>query len=115
MSAARGRVVVNSTFTLTLTCRLSVPDTTQAGGVNLRWTDIRPAHPVLVGDTVWAETEVRAVRESASRPTHGIVSVRTCGINERGEVVCEFARSFLIAKEPPQSSRRPASRGGSER
>jgi itaconyl-CoA hydratase len=51
-----------------------------------------------VGDTIWTETEVASVRESESRPTHGIVGVRTRGINQRREVVCEFARSFLIAK-----------------
>ena len=39
-----------------------------------------------------------SVRESKSRPTHGIVGVRTRGINQRREVVCEFARSFLIPK-----------------
>jgi itaconyl-CoA hydratase len=98
-----GRVLVNSTFTLALTLGLSVPDTSQAGGVNLGWTEIRLPHPVFVGDTIWSETEVTGARESASRPEHGIVSVRTRGINQRGEVVCEFARSFLVPKEPAQS------------
>jgi itaconyl-CoA hydratase len=77
---------------------LSVADTSQAGAVNLGWTEIRLPHPVFVGDTVWTETEVTSARESESRPTHGIVGVRTRGINQRREVVCEFARSFLIAK-----------------
>jgi itaconyl-CoA hydratase len=98
-----GRVLVNSTFTLALTLGLSVPDTSQAGAVNLGWTEIRLPHPVFVGDTIWAETEVTAMRESESRPTHGIVSVRTRGLNQRREVVCEFARSFLVAKEPADS------------
>ena len=98
-----GRILVNSTFTLALTLGLSVPDTTQAGGVNLGWREIRLPKPVFVGDTIWAETEVTEVRESASRPSHGIVSVRTRGINQRSEVVCEFARSFLSPKEPVQS------------
>ena len=94
-----GRPLVNSTFTLALVLGLSVADTTQAGAVNLGWTEIRLPHPVFVGDTIWSQTEVTAVRESRSRPTHGIVSVRTRGINQRGEVVCEFARSFLVPKE----------------
>jgi itaconyl-CoA hydratase len=93
-----GKPLVNSTFTLALVLGLSVADTTQAGAVNLGWTEIRLPHPVFVGDTLWSETEVTAARESASRPTHGIVGVRTRGINERGEVVCEFARSFLVPK-----------------
>ena len=93
-----GRILVNSTFTLALVLGLSVADTSQAGAVNLGWTEIRLPHPVFVGDTIWTETEVTSMRESESRPTHGIVGVRTRGINQRREVVCEFARSFLIPK-----------------
>jgi itaconyl-CoA hydratase len=93
-----GRPLVNSTFTLALVLGLSVPDTSQAGAVNLGWTDIQLPHPVFCGDTVWVETEVIEARESASRPTQGIVSVRTRGINQRGETVCAFRRSFLVAK-----------------
>jgi acyl dehydratase len=94
-----GKPLVNSTFTLSLVLGLSVPDTTQAGGINLGWTEIRLPKPVFVGDTIWSETEVTKVRESESRPAYGIVSVRTRGVNQRGEVVCEFDRSFLIPKE----------------
>jgi itaconyl-CoA hydratase len=93
-----GRPLVNSTFTLALVLGLSVPDTSQAGGVNLGWTEIRLPKPVFVGDTIWSETEVLGVRESGSRPTYGVVSVRTRGQNQRDEVVCEFERSFLIPK-----------------
>jgi acyl dehydratase len=93
-----GKPLVNSTFTLALVLGLSVADTTQAGAVNLGWTEIRLPHPVFVGDTIWSETEVTAVRESKSRPAHGIVNVRTRGINQRREVVCEFARAFLVTK-----------------
>ena len=93
-----GRPLVNSTFTLALVLGLSVADTTQAGGVNLGWTEIRLPKPVFVGDTIWSETEVLTMRESGSRPSYGIVSVRTRGQNQRDEVVCEFERSFLIPK-----------------
>ena len=93
-----GQVLVNSTFTLALVLGLSVADTTQAGAVNLGWTEIRLPHPVFVGDTIWSETEVVSARESKSRPAHGIVGVRTRGINQRREVVCEFSRSFLVPK-----------------
>ncbi len=102
-----GKPLVNSTFTLALVLGLSVADTTQAGGVNLGWTEIRLPRPVFVGDTIWAETEVTAARESRSRPTHGIVDVRTRGINQHSEVVCEFARSFLIAKQASASDTFP--------
>lgn len=96
-----GKPLVNSTFTLALVLGLSVVDTTQAGGVNLGWTEIRLPKPVFVGDTIRSETEVLAVRESRSRPAYGVVSVRTRGLNQRDEVVCEFERSFLIPKQTP--------------
>jgi acyl dehydratase len=102
-----GRVLVNSAFTLSLVLGLSVADTSQARAVNLGWTEIRLPHPVFVGDTVWTETEVTSARESESRPTHGIVGVRTRGINQRREVVCEFARSFLMAKTAAASDSFP--------
>ena len=93
-----GKPIVNSTFTLALVLGLSVADTTQAGGVNLGWTEITLPKPVFVGDTIWSETEVLAVRESSSRPAQGIVTVRTRGRNQRDEIVCAFERSFLIPK-----------------
>jgi acyl dehydratase len=103
-----GQPLVNSTFTLALVLGLSVPDTTQAGAVNLGWTEIRLPHPVFVGDTIWSETEVTAARESKSRPEHGIVGVRTRGINQRNEVVCEFARSVLVPKRSAAVDRFPS-------
>jgi acyl dehydratase len=96
-----GKPLVNSTFTLALVLGLSVADTTQAGGVNLGWREIRLPHPVFVGDTIRSETEVLSARDSRSRPAQGIVEVRTRGLNQRDEVVCEFERSFLIPKAAP--------------
>jgi acyl dehydratase len=67
--------------------------------VNLGWREIRLPHPVFVGDTIRSETEVLSARESRSRPAQGIVEVRTRGLNQHDEVVCEFERSFLIPKD----------------
>ena len=96
-----GKPLVNSTFTLALVLGLSVADTTQAGGVNLGWTEIRLPHPVFVGDTLRSETEVLAVRESSRGEATGSSTVRTRGLNQRDQVVCEFERSFLIPKAWP--------------
>ena len=93
-----GRVLVNSTYTLALTLGLSVRDTTEAGGVNLGWKEIRLPKPVFVGDTIRSETEVLNARVSESRPTYGIVEVRTRGLNQGDEVVCEYERSFMIPR-----------------
>jgi len=51
---------------------------------------------VLAGDTIRAETEVLAKRESVSRPGQGIVTVRTRGLNQRDEVVIDFERTIMM-------------------
>jgi acyl dehydratase len=38
-------------------------------------------------------------RESKSRPTAGIVSVRTDGYNQDKKLVCTFNRTMLIARQ----------------
>jgi acyl dehydratase len=53
-------------------------------------------NPVFVGDTLWAESEVVDTRDSSSRQGWGIVTARTRGINQRGEVVLEFRRVFML-------------------
>ena len=93
-----GQPLVVSTLTLAVVLGLSVADTSENAVANLGWTDIRLPKPVYAGDTLWAESQVTAVRESASRPSCGIVSIRTRGLNQRAEVVIEFARSFMVFK-----------------
>jgi acyl dehydratase len=93
-----GRPLVVSTLTLAVVVGLSVADTSENAAANLGWTDITLPKPVYAGDTLWAESEVLDVRESRSKPSVGIVSIRTRGINQRGEVVLEFKRSFMIYK-----------------
>ena len=90
-----GRVLVNSCFTLSLVTGLSVPDTSENAAANLSWTDIRLPEPVFVGDTLWAESEILETRPSESNAEVGIVGLRTRGINQRGETVVEFRRTFM--------------------
>ena len=87
--------LVDSTFTLALVTGLSVSDISERG-VNLGWREVRLPAPVFAGDTIRAETEVLAKRESQSRPGFGIVTVRTRGLNQRDEVVIDFERSILL-------------------
>ena len=90
-----GKPLMNSCLTLGVVCGLSVPDTSENGTANLAWTDIKIPHPVFAGDTLYAESEVLELRDSASRPNVGIVSLRTRGINQDGVVVMEFLRTFM--------------------
>lgn len=100
-----GRQLVNSTFTLALITGMSVPDTSENATANLGWTDIKLPAPVFVGDTLWAESEVLQTRSSASQPTVGIVSIRSRGVNQRGEVVIELRRTFMAyRREAPEAA-----------
>jgi itaconyl-CoA hydratase len=98
-----GRPLVNSCFTLALITGLTVADTSQ-NAVNLEWAKVVMPNPVFVGDTLWAETEVVDTRDSSSRAGWGIVTARTRGINQRGEVVMEFRRVFMLPRREEASA-----------
>ena len=90
--------LVNSAFTLALVTGMTVPDTSENAAANLAWTDIKLPKPVYVGDTLYAESEITDKRESKSNASVGIVSMRCRGLNQRGEVVIEFKRTFMVYK-----------------
>jgi acyl dehydratase len=91
-----GRNLVVSTYTLSLLVGMSVTDVSQKAIANLGMDQVRFTAPVFAGDTLYAESEVLAKRESESRPGQGIVTVLTRGHNQRGELVCSFQRDMLI-------------------
>jgi itaconyl-CoA hydratase len=92
-----GRCLINSVFTLAVVTGLTVPDISM-NGFNLGWDSVRLPHPVFVGDTLYAESEVLEVRESRSNSTRGIVRIRTRGIQQEGVVVLEFERNVMVWK-----------------
>jgi acyl dehydratase len=59
---------------------------------------VRLTAPVFAGDTLYAESEVLEVRGSKSRPTQGIVTVRTTGKKSDGTAVITFERSILVPR-----------------
>ena len=91
-----GQNLVVSTYTLALFIGMSVSDCSQKAIANLGMDEVRFTAPVFAGDTLYAESEVLAKRESKSRPGQGVVSIRTTGKNQRGEIVCTFKRDMLI-------------------
>jgi len=96
--SAFGQILVNSTLTLAIVTGMSVSDVSQKAIANLGWNDIRLTGPVFVGDTLYAESEVLAKRESASRPDAGIVTVKTTGKKADGSVFMTFERTILVAR-----------------
>ena len=94
-----GRPLVNSCLTLSIVVGMSVSDISQKAIGNLGWNDIRLTAPVFIGDTIYAESEVLAKRESAKRPTQGVVTVRTTGRKADGTVFMTFERTVLVPKQ----------------
>jgi acyl dehydratase len=96
-----GQILVNGTFTFALMIGLSVNDTTLGTLVaNLGYDKVRMPAPVFIGDTLAAETEVIALRDSSSRPEAGLVTFAHRLINQRGVVVCTCERTALMQRSP---------------
>jgi acyl dehydratase len=94
-----GQILVNSTFTFSLLVGLSVGDTTLGTLVaNLGFNNVVTPKPVFIGDTLRAETEVKELRESKSRPEAGVVTFTHELFNQRDEVVCRCERSALLQR-----------------
>jgi len=93
-----GKPLVNSCLTLALVTGQSVTDLTVNAVANLGWDEVRLPNPLFEGDTVRSKSEVLETRESKSRPGVGIVRVKTTGMNQHGQPVIEFTRTFMIWK-----------------
>ena len=93
-----GKPLVNSCLTLSIVAGMSVSDISQKTIANLGWDKIQLTAPVFVGDTIYAESEVLAIRESKSRPNQGIVTVRTTGMKQDGAEFISYERTMLIPK-----------------
>lgn len=91
--------LVNSCLTLSIVVGMSVSDISQKAIGNLGWDKIKLSAPVFVGDTLYAESEVLDKRESSSRPTQGIVTVKTIGKKADGTVFMSFERTVLVPKQ----------------
>src|SRR6201987_5888191 len=90
------RPLVDSTLTLAMLTGMSVRTVSAKVVANLGWDRVRATHPVFAGDTLYAESTILFKRESKSRPTQGIVTVSTRGINQDGIEVMSFERTMLV-------------------
>jgi 2-methylfumaryl-CoA hydratase len=75
----------------------TVPDISLNAVANLGYAACQFLHPVFVGDTLNATSEVIGLKENSNRKT-GIVYVRTCGMNQHGAPVLEYARWVMVRK-----------------
>src|SRR5215813_2168633 len=92
------KMLVDSTFTLALLTGMSVRTVSAKVVANLGWDKVKATAPVFSGDTLYAESTVVQKRESKSRPTQGIVTVETRGLNQDGKEVMSFERTMLVYK-----------------
>lgn len=93
-----GRPLVNSCLTLSIVVGMSVDDVSYRAIGNLGWDKVKLTAPVFAGDTLYAESEVLSKRESKSRPTQGLVTVRTRGLKADGTEFMSFERTVLVPK-----------------
>lgn len=93
-----GRPLVNSGLSLAIVLGMTVNDVSGKAIANLGWKEINLVGPVFPGDTLYAETQVLEKRESRSRPTQGIVTVKTRAYKQDGSAVMDFVRSALVPK-----------------
>jgi itaconyl-CoA hydratase len=92
------KMLVDSTLTLALLTGMSVRTVSAKVVANLGWDKVKAIHPIFAGDTLYAESTVLSKRDSKSRPTQGIVTVSTRGLNQDGIEVMSFERTMLIYK-----------------
>lgn len=98
-----GRPLVNSCLTLSIVVGMSVDDVSYRAIGNLGWDKVKLVAPVFAGDTLYAESEVLAKRESKSRPTQGLVTVRTRGLKADGTEFMSFERTVLVPRRGHQT------------
>jgi itaconyl-CoA hydratase len=93
-----GQLLVNSGLTVAIVLGMTVNDVSGKAIANLGWKEINLTGPVFCNDTLYAESEVLEKRESKSRPTQGIVTVKTRAFKQDGTPVMDFIRTALIPK-----------------
>ncbi|HEX3440512.1 MAG TPA: MaoC family dehydratase [Pseudolabrys sp.] len=73
-----------------------------AFGPALGFRDLKWLKPVYVGDTIAYRSEVVEARASASRPGSGLLTIRSTGTNQNGDLVISFVSTTLIERRPEE-------------
>jgi acyl dehydratase len=95
-----GGQVASGWMTAALTMRLMVTGQFGfgEGAVGLGVETLQWPKPVRPGDTLRATVEVLSARGSSSKPTHGIVKIRTTTLNQRDETVQLMVSNVLLPR-----------------
>jgi acyl dehydratase len=104
--AARGSIfgglAASGWHTAAMTMRLLVESELKpAGGiVGAGFDEFRWPLPVRPGDELYLDIEILEVRPSKSRPTQGLVKVRTTTRNQKGEAVQVSVGNLIVPRRP---------------
>jgi acyl dehydratase len=97
-----GGLAASGWHTAALTMRLLVDSELKpAGGlVGAGLDELKWPKPVRPGDDLHLNIEVLSVRPSRSRPTQGIIKVRTTTLNQNDEAVQVFVGNLIVVARP---------------
>jgi acyl dehydratase len=99
-----GGLIASGWHTAAITMRLFVKTLNFAeGAIGLGVDELRWPNAVKPNDSLQVEVEIVDLRESRSKPTHGIVRLRYVTTNQRGEIVQTMFASALV----PRGATRP--------
>ena len=93
-----GRILIAGPLVLSLAVGLSVADTSGKAIANLEYEKVFHDAPVFADDTIYAESEVLEVHESASKSDRGVVTIETRVHKQTNERVLTYRRRFLAPK-----------------
>jgi acyl dehydratase len=69
-------------------------------GPALGFRELKWLKPVFVGDTIDFASEVIETRVSGSRPGFGLMTFRSTGVNQNGELVISLISTTLVERRP---------------
>jgi acyl dehydratase len=97
-----GGLAASGWHTAACTMRLLVEsEFLPAGGlVGAGFDELRWPRPVRPGDVLHVESEILEVRPSNTRPSQGMVKVRSTTINQNGEPVQVFVGNLVVPRRP---------------
>ena len=99
-------LIASGWHTAAITMRLFVQTLNFAeGAIGLGVDELRWPNAVRPGDVLQVETEIVDLRESRSKPSHGIVRIRNVTTNQRGEVVQTMFASALVLRRSDRITR----------
>ena len=101
-----GGLAASGWHTVALTMRLLVEgELKPAGGIiGAGFDELRWPRPVRPGDELHVECEILEVRPSKSRPSQGLVKVRTTTLNQDGRAVQVFVANLLVPRSRKEAN-----------